>query len=182
MTGEPDRTWVAFLRGMNLGGRRLTNDELRAAVAACGCEDVETYQASGNVILRDGRPHDELAAALENGLEAELGYPVPTFLRSAEEVRALADSVPFSDDDLAASDGKRQVILLHAPPSDDALEEIASIVPSDDRLVPEGRELHWLPAAGLSDSAMDLRRLDELTGGTTTRTHGTIERLTARFL
>lgn len=55
-----DQVWVAFLRGMNLGGRRLTNDELRAAVTACGCDDVETYQASGNVVLRDARPHDEL--------------------------------------------------------------------------------------------------------------------------
>lgn len=181
MTREPD-VWVAFLRGMNLGGRRLTNDELRAAVAACGCQDVETYQASGNVVLRDARPHDELAAALEDGLEAELAYPVPTFLRSAGEVRALADSAPFSQDELAASDGKRQVILLHTVPSDDALEELTAIVPDGDRLVPAGRELHWLPAAGLSDSAMDLRRLDELTGGTTTRTHGTIERLTAKFL
>lgn len=177
-----DPIWVAFLRGMNLGGRRLTNDELDAAVTACGCDDVETYQASGNVILRDARTRDVLAAALEDGLEAELGYPVPTFLRSAEEVRALAGSAPFSDDELAASAGKRQVVLLHETPSDDALAEIASIVPPDDRLIPAGRELHWLPAAGLSDSAMDLRRLDELTGGTTTRTHGTIERLTARFL
>lgn len=177
-----DPVWVAFLRGMNLGGRRLTNDELRTAVETCGCQDVETYQASGNVILRDARPHDELAAALEDGLEAALGYPVPTFLRSAEQVRALAYSAPFSDDELAASEGKRQVVLLHETPSDDTLEHIASIVPPDDRLVPAGRELHWLPAAGLSDSAMDLRRLDELTGGTTTRTHGTIERLTARFL
>lgn len=55
-------------------------------------------------------------------------------------------------------------------------------MPPDDRLVQAERELHWLPAGGLSDSAMDLRRLDALTGGTTTRTHGTIERLSARFL
>ena len=177
-----EQRWVAFLRGMNLGGRRLTNDELAAAVATCGCEDVQTYQASGNLVLRDPRRRDELTQALDDGLERELGYPMSTFLRSAAEVLAVAASSPFSDAELDASRGKRQVVFLHAPVPDDAVEALHALVPAGDRLAVDGSELHWLPAAGLSDSAMDLRRLDELTGGTTVRTHGTIQRLAAKFL
>lgn len=177
-----DEQWFVFLRGMNLGNRRLTNDELVAAVAACGCESPRAYQASGNVVVRDGRDHDALADALANGLEVELGYPVPVFLRSAPQLRALAESEPFSEEELAASSGKRQVVLLHEPVPDEALDDLTALVPDDERVVPDGTELHWLPAAGLSDSQMDLRRLDELTGGTTIRTHGTIQRLAAKFL
>lgn len=177
-----DGVWVAFLRGMNLGGRRLRNDELRQAVASCGCQDVRCYQASGNVVFRDARPREQLAAALEAGLHEALGYPVPVFLRSAAAVRSLAEVAPFAPEEIAASSGKRQVVFLHASPTDAVLAELEALVPAGDRLVAAGPELHWLPAAGLSDSTMDLGRLDELTGGTTVRTHGTIQRLAARFL
>lgn len=174
--------WFVFLRGMNLGGRRLTNDELCAAVVASGYEDVQAYQASGNLVIRSDQSETSLATALEDGLEAELGYPVPTFVRSAAALQRLAGSEPFSDSQLAASTGKRQVILLRDRPDDTVLAEVGALVPDGEVVVPDERELHWLPAAGLSDSPMDLRRLDSVTGGTTIRTHGTLQRMAAKFL
>lgn len=173
--------WVAFLRGMNLGGRRLTNDELVAAVQACGCRDVEAYQASGNVVLEDHRGAESLAVALEDGLERELGYAVPVFLRDAEQVRTIAQATPFTDEQLADR-GKPQVILLARALSSEALGEVEQLVPDGDVLVPVGRELHWLPAAGVGRSTFDFHRLDRVTGGTTVRTHGTIQRLAATYL
>ena len=46
--------YVAFLRGMNLGSRRIKNDELRAEFEQLGFEDVATFRASGNVIFGRG--------------------------------------------------------------------------------------------------------------------------------
>lgn len=175
-------TWVAFLRGMNLGRRRLTNEELVEAFRRCGCAGPEAYQASGNVVFGDERAGDDLAGALAEGLEGELGYPVPVFLRPADRVRALAAAEPFSGDELASSRGKPQVIFLAGIPGAEAMEAILGLVPPGDRLLPAGVELHWLPSAGLSTSSLDLRRLDALTGGTTIRTHATVRRLSARFL
>lgn len=174
--------WFVFLRGMNLGGRRLTNDELRTAVAACGYEDVTAYQASGNLVIRADDAEASLAAALEDGLEAQLGYPVPAFVRSAAELQRLARSEPFGGSQLDASKGKRQVILLRDRPDETVLSEVQALVPDTEVVVPDARELHWLPAGGMSDSPMDLRRLDTVTGGTTIRTHGTLQRMAARFL
>lgn len=175
-------TWIAFLRGMNLGNRRLSNEELVDAFGRGGFPNAEAYQASGNVVFRDERTHDAVVADLEGALERELGYAVPVFLRSGDEVRTLAESEPFSEDELAASRGKRQVVFLRGAPPTDVIDEIMTIVPQGDLVVPAGRELHWLPIGGLSDSDMDLRRIDRLTGGTTIRTHGTLRRLSARFL
>jgi uncharacterized protein (DUF1697 family) len=174
--------WVAFLRGMNLGGRRLTNDELTVAIEAFGCREVRTYQASGNVVAVDERSEDELAVALEEGLEAALGYAVPVFLRNAREVRRILAATPFSDAARAASSGKPQVIFLRSPLSADALRVVETLIPDGDHMVATDRELHWLPAAGLADTTLDLRRLDAVTGGTTIRTRGTVQRLAAKFL
>lgn len=178
----PERTWVGFLRGMNLGGRRLTNDELVDAVRSCGCDDVEAYQASGNVVFGDGRPPDELAAALTDGLADALGYEVPVFLRDADEVRAIAALAPFTPAQLAASHSKPQVVLLQSEPSAPVLAEVEELVPAGDVLVAAGRELHWLPASGVGDSTLDFRQLDRLTGGTTVRTLGTVQRIAKKYL
>ena len=43
--------YVAFLRGMNLGGRRIKNDDLRRRFEGMGLEEVATFRASGNVIF-----------------------------------------------------------------------------------------------------------------------------------
>ncbi|MFP3907611.1 MAG: DUF1697 domain-containing protein [Acidimicrobiales bacterium] len=183
MSGQvADQVWVAFLRGMNLGGRRLGNDELAAAVEDCGCREVRTYQASGNVVVADRRPKDELLATLEAGLEATLGYPVPVFLRGAGEVRTIAAATPFTEAERAASSGKPQVIFLRAALSADTLREVEALIPADDRMVPAGGQLHWLPAAGLADNGLELRRLDAVTGGTTVRTQGTVQRLASKLL
>ena len=40
--------YAAFLRGMNVGGHRLSNDELRSHFAALGFAEVATFRASGN--------------------------------------------------------------------------------------------------------------------------------------
>lgn len=174
-----ERVWVGFLRGINLGRRRVTNDELVTAARGCGCADVRAYQASGNVLFLDDRPAEALQLALTDGLEAALGYPVPVFLRDADEVRAIAATTPYSPKQLADSQGKPQVVLLHAQPSPQVLDDVFALVPDGDVLVPAGRELHWLPAAGVADSTLDLRRLDQLTGGTTTRTLATVQRIAA---
>lgn len=178
----PSDLWFVFLRGMNLGGRRITNDDLCAAVTACGYEDVSAYQASGNLVIRADTTEASLVRTLADGLEAELGYPVPAFVRSTAELERLAASEPFDEGQLAASTGKRQVILLHDAPTDSVLAQIHELVPDGEVVIAVGRDLHWLPAAGLSASPIDLRRLDTVTRGTTIRTHGTLQRMAAKFL
>ena len=174
--------WFAFLRAMNTGGRRLTNDELCAAVSACGIEGPQAYQASGNVVFDDDRGADELQEALESGLRRELGYEVPTFLRSGEEVGAIASAEPFTDEQLAATEGRRQVIFLYRELDPEVLEEVTALIPREDVVVPGSRELHWLPVSGVGDSELDFGQLERVTGGTTLRTYRTVQRLAARFL
>ena len=79
------KRYVAFLRGMNLGRRRIKNGELCACFADMGFSSVAAFLASGNVIF-DAALDDpaSLSARIESGLRQALHYDVPTFLRSAE--------------------------------------------------------------------------------------------------
>lgn len=162
-------THAAFLRGMNVGGHRITNDDLRAAFARMGFDDVGVYRASGNVAF-DG--DDDAGARIEAGLEAELGYAVPTFVRTAEQMRALAGADPFD------AEGKVQVLFLREPPPASVLERSTE---TDQLALGPGAELFWLPSGGLMESELGMDGLADLIGVCTHRTKGTVEQLTAKF-
>ena len=173
--------YVAFLRGMNLGGRRIKNDELRAEFETLGFEDVATFRASGNVIFGAGRTIKKaLARTIEHGLGEALGYEVPVFLRSCSEVAAIAAQEPFPAKALAASKGKLQVTMLAKKPTAAARGKALALATDEDRLAIEDRELFWLPSGGTIDSALDLKAIEKALGVGTQRTMGTIEQIAAK--
>jgi uncharacterized protein (DUF1697 family) len=173
--------FVAFLRGMNLGGRRITNERLRAHFESLGCEEVASFRASGNVVFARGRESEaQLRTRLEAGLAEALGYEVPVFLRSGAELRAIAAHEPFPAKALAASKGKLQVALLAKAPAAAARRKALALSNNEDRLAIEGRELYWLPRGGLSESDLDLDTLAAILGPTTIRTKGTIDQIAAK--
>jgi uncharacterized protein (DUF1697 family) len=173
--------YVAFLRGMNLGGRRITNDALRSHFETLDCEDVATFRASGNVIFaRSGESVAKLTARLESGLAEALGYEVPVFLRPAEELLAIAAHEPFDPGLVDASKGKLQIALLVKKPSAVAAKQALALSTDADRLAIEGRELYWLPEGGVSDSELDLKAITTALGPTTVRTKGTIDQIAAK--
>lgn len=175
--------YVAFLRGMNLGRRRIKNPELVAHFEAMGLEEVATFRASGNVVFVDpaGEAESKLQKRVEKELDERLGYDVAVFLRSAKEVAAIAARDPFPAKAIAASKGKPQVVLLGRKPSAKAKSALRDITPDGDLMEIEGRELHWLPTVGLSETELDTKALDAALGKGTTRTAGTIEQIAAKY-
>jgi uncharacterized protein (DUF1697 family) len=174
--------YVAFLRGMNLGGRRITNEELGKAFEGLGLVDVATFRASGNVVFGgpDGVGEEDLATKIEAGLAAALGYDVPVFLRSCEEVAAIAAREPFTAAQIEASAGKLQVAMLPEAPGKLARKEALALATKDDSLAVEGKELFWLPNGGISESDLDLKTLEAELGPWTMRTMGTVEQIAAK--
>jgi len=175
--------WVAFLRGMNLGRRRITNEELCKAFAEIGLESPTAFLASGNVVFDStARSAAKLAARIERGLESTLHYPVPTFLRSAAEVREIASHAPFPAAAIEASRGKLQAALFEEPAGPAAREAVLALASAEDRLAIVGRTLYWLPSGGILESELDLKAIGDHLGQMTMRTRRTFERIASRFL
>jgi uncharacterized protein (DUF1697 family) len=173
--------YAAFLRGINVSGRRVTGDELRSCFAALGFERVATFRASGNVVfdVEGGRPAD-LTARIEEGLAGALGYAVPTFLRTATEVRAIVRHRPFDEELVEASAGKLQVSFLRWRPAAGLRKEVLAMATDEDRLAIRGRELYWLPSGRMLDATIDLVALERAIGPTTRRTKNVIEEIAAK--
>jgi uncharacterized protein (DUF1697 family) len=175
--------YVAFLRGMNLGNRRIKNEELRREFEALGFGDVSCFRASGNVIFAATRDDEAtLTAQLEAGLGEALGYEVPVFLRSAVKLRAITACEPFDASALSRSKGNPQIVFLGSKPSRADRRTVLDLSTDDDQLAIDDRELYWLPSGGMSESDLDLNAISATLGPTTIRTKGTVDQIAAKHL
>jgi uncharacterized protein (DUF1697 family) len=176
--------YAAFLRGINVSGRRVSGADLCACFEQAGMRDVATFLASGNVVFEDvlaGRSARALTRLLEEQLEATLGFAVSTFLRDGDEVRTIAAYEPFPADIVTASAGKLQVVMLRDVPSAAARRQALAGATENDPLAIEGRELYWLPHGGTQQSRLDWRPINAAVGEMTMRTKNTVERIAAKF-
>lgn len=111
-------TWVALLRGINVGGRnRILMADLRVCFEDAGYEGVRTYIQSGNVVFSADEPQREtLRGAIEAMLGSAFGYDATVELRDAAELRAVVEASPDgfgSDKDTYLDD-----VLFLLPPLD----------------------------------------------------------------
>ena len=89
-------TYIAFLRAVNVGGRIVKMDHLRALFADLGFSNVRTHIQSGNVFFESkSQKKDTLARKIEAYLGADLGFDVPTFVRTIDEVEHVLALDPF---------------------------------------------------------------------------------------
>lgn len=175
-------TYAAFLRGMNVGGHRVSNVELKAHFTSIGFRDVATFRASGNIVFAaDARTPQAVKEIIEAGLAAALGYAVPSFIRTAEQVCAIAAFEPFLRREVLASKGKLQVSMLARAPSADTRRKVLALASEEDQLALGPCELYWLPSGGILDSALDLKSIERLLSPMTTRTKGTMEQIAGKY-
>jgi uncharacterized protein (DUF1697 family) len=89
--------FVAFLRGINVGGNKLIKmEDLKKCFAAIGFKNVKTILASGNVLFESSdADEDALAKKIADKLKAELGHDAGIQIRSIDEIQKLADREPF---------------------------------------------------------------------------------------
>ena len=174
-------SYAAFLRAINVGKRQATKDRLVAAFEACGFEEVSTFRASGNVLFEAPGKAKPKQAEMEAALEAELGFEVPVFVRSATQLAKVAALEPFSAKQLKASKGKLQVAFLPKKPAKAKVAEAMALELDSDPLAIEGTELLWLPAAGTQTSDLNLKALERAVGPWTMRTMGTVEQIAEKL-
>lgn len=88
---------IALLRGVNVGGKNsLPMKALAAMFAETGCEGVQTYIQSGNVVF-GATPAlaKKIPAMIEAEIEERFKIKSPVIVRSGAELRAAVAANPF---------------------------------------------------------------------------------------
>ncbi len=172
--------YVAFLRAVNVGGRVVKMDALRAIFEGCGFRGVETFIASGNVIFQ-ASPARALETKIEKQLKLSLGYDVETFVRSIEEVRAVSLYRPFPAAAVEAAHSL-SVGFLRGPLSPAAAARVKQFDSGVDEFHVHGREVYWLCRVPQNETKVNPKKFERaIDGPATFRNVNTIARIAAKL-
>ncbi len=145
--------YIALLRGINVGGVRLSMADLRRIANGCGFTEPKTYIQSGNLVFTSSRRNtDALADDLRTAIRADVSLDVPIMIRTAAELRAVVEHNPF----LAEGQNEAmQSVSFFAERVDPALFADVDL----DRFAPEalrivGREVYLHLPVGTGHSPM----------------------------
>jgi uncharacterized protein (DUF1697 family) len=177
--------YVAFLRGINVGGHTVKMDALKKSFEALGFESVSTFIASGNVIFEAGTGKAAaLETKIEKALREELGYEAATFLRTDAEVTKIAEHNAFPKEPSKEGDTTYVTFLRDAPDAA-TRKRILALSNDEDVLHLHGAELYWLRrSGGLLGSTISTKQWAQAFGKgvpTTVRNLNTIQRLAAKL-
>lgn len=171
---------VALLRGINVGGKnKLLMRDLSAMLVDSGCEDVQTYIQSGNVVFRAGSAlAGHVPELISEVIAARFGYRVPVLTRTAGELAAIVRSNPFLG--AGAEPGKLHVGFLVSRP---AAADVAGLDPHrspPDEFAVMGRDVYFHCPQGLAGTKLTTHYFEsKLSTTMTVRNWRTVSRLLA---
>ena len=88
--------YVAFLRGINVGGKAIVSMAvIKEALADLGLADVRTYINSGNVIFSTRASNaQKLGARIEKALDERSGMPIKVLVVDHKVLKSVVDAIP----------------------------------------------------------------------------------------
>jgi uncharacterized protein (DUF1697 family) len=161
-------TFVALLRGINVGGKnKLPMADLSAMFEKAGCARVQTYIQSGNVVFdAEAGAAGALPEQIQGAIEKRFGYRIPVVMRTAGEMAAVAGDNPFLSRG-ADADVLHVVFLAGAPSASRAAALDPNRSPPDEMVV-RGREIYLACPNGIARTRITNAYLDATLATTST--------------
>ncbi len=153
-------TYVALVRGINVGGKSLPMKELVSIVEDIGARDVKTYIQSGNaVFLSESDDAPRLASTIASEIKERCGFEPRVLVLRLEDMEDAIAGNPFPE---AESDPTTLHLgFLASPPEDPDVKGLVSLKKDDERfcLIDRVFYLHAPEGVGRSKLAANAERL-----------------------
>lgn len=169
--------WVMLLRGINVGGNNIMPmKQLTTMLNELGCEQVQTYIQSGNVLLlnslSDGH---KLAQQITAKMQQSFGFEPKTLLLTLEQFQQAASNNPFLH--AQAEPKTLHLFFLAEPVVDFDIEKLNSLKKTNEdfRLINQVFYLLAPDGIGRSKLAEKVERI--LAVPTTARNWNTVDKL-----
>lgn len=165
---------IAMLQGVNVGKyKRIKMEAFRALVGDIGGTEMTTIANSGNIVFRhDGEKSPQgWRAAIEKVVSDNVGMPIPTVVRTAEEMSEILSANPFPE----VEDPKCLHVEFLVDPVEDVLNDLEM---GEDALVLKGREIYMHLPNKMSGITYDAKTLAKRLGTHhTSRNWSTVSKL-----
>jgi uncharacterized protein (DUF1697 family) len=173
--------FVSLLRGINVGGNKLIKmDALKAVHEGLGLTDVRTLLQSGNVVFKArGKGGATLAGRIEKAVEGEVGFRPTVMIRSATDLKRIAEHNPFPE--MAISDPGHLVwMALAGKPGAAAKTRLAKACSGPEEIEINGADAYITYPNGIGRSKLTNALLEKHLGvAGTARNWNTVAKLLA---
>lgn len=171
-------TYVAFLRGVNLGPHRAVSMARLAELGReLGYDGVWTWVNSGNLVLTTPQRATEVERAVADALEREYGTRIDVTVRTAAQLTVLPGENPFPD----GSPSRVTVAFLTGPAPDGLSGRLAGVATEAEPFLPAGREVWVHYSDGIAGSRLAAGFIRLVGVSATTRTLGTVTRIVKKI-
>ena len=150
-------TYVALLRGINVGGSHMVKmADLKRLMEECGCADVRTYIQSGNSVFRSAASDvSRLEKKIAGAIAKSHGFEPRVLVLAGAELKRAAAANPFPE---AAREPKTvHLFFLGAKPAKPDLKAIEALKAKTERFALKGRVFYMHTPEGLGKSKLATR-------------------------
>lgn len=90
------KKYIAFLRGINVGGKRkILMKDLQQLLVELNLSAVKTYIQSGNVVFQADKSIDELVEVIEKAIFEKYQFEVSVVVKEVEQLKNQLSQNPF---------------------------------------------------------------------------------------
>jgi uncharacterized protein (DUF1697 family) len=170
-------TYIALLRGVNVGGNFLKMERLRELCAELGFQNIRTYVQSGNVVFEAAPSSAQCLKHLQAKLAGQSRLAVAVVLRSATDLRRILAGNPFLKR-RGIDPSKLHVTFLGSAASKTASQLLGAIDAGDDEFRIAKKEIYLHCPDGYGQTKLSNTRIEKLLLVTaTTRNWNTVNKL-----
>lgn len=173
------KTYVSFLRGINVSGhKKIIMTDLIALYESLNFTNVRTYIQSGNVIFETEQKwnNTKLAKFIETKISEQYSFDVPIIIRSVEELNNVILQNPYKNDKDVDSD-KLYVTFLANNPNSLYLESLDNLNYLPDKFEIVNKEI-YIDCVSYGNTKLSNNFFEnKLKVGATTRNWNTINKM-----
>lgn len=176
--------YIALLRGINLGGHnKIKMAELKSMFQSMGCNRVQTYIQSGNVLFESAEDADLLRQRIEQEIEKVFSIALTVVLRTSLELERIIENCPFPAVVLKEAEASTEVETLYVSlllglPAQEGIEQLTMFASEIDEFRIQDWEVYLLLREGVRNSKL-ANNLFKLNVPSTMRNWKTINKLNA---
>jgi uncharacterized protein (DUF1697 family) len=167
-------TYVAFLRGVNLGpNNKISMPALRAMAEDLGYTDVATYINSGNLIISSPKKAATVEPEISDAIEKAFGRSIDVIVRTPAQLKKILADNPYPD----GNPSQVVVAFLMNAPAKDAKDRVAAVAADHEPFTFAGRQVYVNYSRGLGRSKL-AEKFSSIVGvSSTVRNIRTIEKV-----
>ena len=169
-------TYVAFLRGVNLGpNNKISMPALRAMAEDLGYTDVATYINSGNLIISSPKKAATVEREIADAIKDTFGRPIDVAVRTPAQLKKLLAENPYPD----GNPSQVTVAFLTKAPAADAKQKVAAVAKDYEPFTFSGQQVYVNYSQGIGKSKLAERFSAIIGVSSTVRNIRTLEKVLA---